>query len=651
MMLILAAILHTAPAATHARTLQVEDLRKTVSVGAPRISRDGSRIAVLVRRNDYVKDRGVSDLVLVDVKTHGARTLLHDVNVSSFAWSPNDASIAYVASLPPEEGASPKPAQLFLLPMNGGAPVQITHEKKAVSQFVWRPDGRAFAVSVERESPDAKRIAAHADGFTVTDDAWTTQSAPATTDLFEVPLQGGRARRIGTGNWSVASGFTYSGDGRSVYVTQRAAGVHPNDYLAVSLVRIDLRSGASHALPTLGRAQGDPIRSADGSTIEFTYANPTATMQQELGAYDVRSGRARTLSAKLDRNIGGGSALPDGSTIVAVNDGTGRSLFVLGRDGSVRRIAAPGLYPSTPSVAANGTLAFTAGTQTRPAELYVLRPGSAGPERLTNYNAWLGRYQIGASKRIVWNDGQGYRPDGVLTYPPGYRAGTRAPLAVMIHGGPTSSSTTAYSGFAQVMAANGWIVFQPNYRGSDNLGKAFAKATVPHITSAPGEDIAKGVDAVVARGEVDPKRIGVSGWSEGGLLTSWLITHDTRWRAAVSGAAVNDWIQYDSLTDSKDFTPQFIGYSPWTSAAHYKMFEAESPLTYASRVRTPTLILSDAGDYRVPTPLSYEFYHAVRATGTPVQFVVYPVIGHFPSDPVRVEDVYRRWIGWLSKYL
>jgi len=110
-------------------------------------------------------------------------------------------------------------------------------------------------------------------------------------------------------------------------------------------------------------------------------------------------------------------------------------------------------------------------------------------------------------------------------------------------------------------------------------------------------------------------------------------------------------VQYDAMSDAKDFAPQFIGKSPWTSAARYKLYEAESPLSYASNVKTPTLILSDAGDFRVPTPLAYEFYHDVRATGTPVQFVIYPVVGHFPRDPVRIEDIYRRWEAWFVKYL
>ncbi len=239
----------------------------------------------------------------------------------------------------------------------------------------------------------------------------------------------------------------------------------------------------------------------------------------------------------------------------------------------------------------------------------------------------------------------------MLTEPPGGIAhGKRYPLMVLIHGGPTATSLEAFSSLAQLMAAHGWLVFQPNYRGSDNLGHRFAMATVPHITSAPGRDVLDGVDAVQKLGIVDPTRIGVSGWSEGGLLTSWLITQDHRWRAAMSGAAVNDWTGYADMTDAQDFAPSFIGPSPWTSEKMRALYAAESPLTFAANVKTPTLILTDAGDQRVPTPLSYEFYHAVRATGTPVEMIVFPVNGHNPSDPLHREERTHIWIDWFAKH-
>jgi dipeptidyl aminopeptidase/acylaminoacyl peptidase len=198
-----------------------------------------------------------------------------------------------------------------------------------------------------------------------------------------------------------------------------------------------------------------------------------------------------------------------------------------------------------------------------------------------------------------------------------------------------------------VLAAHGWIVFSPNYAGSDNQGVAFASSIVPHITSVAGPTIEDGVEAVLKHTAADPTRIGVSGWSAGGMMTSWLITHDTRWKAAVDGAAVDDFLALGYMSDSKGYLQSLIGADPWSNASRMSTYQAESPSTYADRVKTPTLILTDASDYRVPTPLSYEFYHAIRATGTPVKLVVWPVVGHFPTDPVRSEDVLRQWEAWF----
>ncbi len=330
--------------------------------------------------------------------------------------------------------------------------------------------------------------------------------------------------------------------------------------------------------------QTDPLRGPSGQ-IAFAFANPTGTMQTEIAIARADGTNPNTITQHLDRNANGAAFMPDGSVLIAANDQTGRRIFRVTPSGAVSHLPLGSLVPTYDlSVSRTGTVAFIASTRSHPAELYVLRAAATTPARLTDYNRWIERYTLGASHAVTWRTRDGFTADGVVTTPPGWH-GQRTPLVLYIHGGPTSSSTVGYSGFVQVLAAHGWMVFQPNYRGSDNLGLRFARTTVPHITSVPGDDIESGLSEVMHEYPIDAKRIAVSGWSEGGLMTSWLITHDTRWRAAVSGAAVNDWVQYDAMSDSKDFAPQFIGKSPWSSSAEYALYEEESPLTYASRVR------------------------------------------------------------------
>ena len=637
----------TAPARGNAK-LQLADLRKAVSLLSPQFSPDGRRVAVIVRRRDYVKNKLVDDVVLIDVRTHAARTIVHAMRAEEFAWSPAGNEIAFIAAPLDDDSKTP---QLFSLPMNGGEPVQLSHAKNGVSDFAWRPDSRALAFVSEADAPNAKAIEEHDNAFNVTDDAWTAQRAPVPDELYEVALSGGEPHRITAWRWSVAGGFTYTGDGANLLVTRTKPDAHPNRYLATEIVRVNVRDGRVAPIPTLSLQQNSPIRSDDGRYVAYSFANPSGTMQSEAALAGPDGQNPRFVTRRLDRDVEIMGFDGADNLVLVANDHTKRRIYRVEPDSTIESYPVGSLVPSQAAAAHDGSLAFTASAPDRLTELYLLPPHGATPVRLTHYNDWLDAYALGSTHTIVWRSADGFKPDGVLVAPPHWQRGQRAPLVLVIHGGPTAASTIGFNGFAQILAAHGWFVFMPNYRGSDNLGLAFARTTVPKIASVPGQDIEDGLNAVLALGVVDPSRIGVSGWSEGGLMTSWLIGHDTRWKAAVSGAAVNDWLGYDAMTDAKDFTPQFIGPKQWTDPALLRTFEAESPLTYASKVRTPTLILSDAGDFRVPTPLSYEFYHDVRATGTTVQFVIYPVNGHFPSDPIRGEDVNRRWEAWFAKYL
>jgi dipeptidyl aminopeptidase/acylaminoacyl peptidase len=629
-------------------TFKLEDMRKTVAPSSPQISPDGSRVALLVPKRDFIKNETTYTLVLVDTRSHAIRPLVRNAHVSNPSWSPDGRDIAFTEVTGAE---ADKATQLFVLPMDGGEALQLTHEKRGVEAYRWRPDGRALAYVAGGEAPNAKAIEAHDDAFNVTDEAWTAQAAPVSDVMYEVSYDGGTPRRIPHWNQNVAGGFTYSADGRSLFVTRSKPNAHPNRYLATEIVRVDVRSGAISSIGALSSTQSDPVRSPDGRYIAYSFTNPNGSMQSEVALADANGKHSQFLTKQLDRNVQILDFAPNDAVLLAGNDGTNRRFYSVAPGGGIDVVPLGTLAGLDGTVARDGTMALTAVALDRPAELYLLAPHATRPVRVTQYNDWTDRYAIASTSTVTWKSKDGFSPDGVLVTPPNWHKGMRAPLVLYIHGGPTAASNTAFSSFPQVLAAHGWFVFEPNYRGSDNLGLAFARTTVPHIASVPGQDIEDGLTALLKGVAIDPFRIAVSGWSEGGLMTSWLIGHDTRWKAAVSGAAVNDWIGYSAMTDAKDFTPQFIGPSPWTDPSLLDTFDAESPLTYANNVKTPTLILSDAGDFRVPTPLSYEFYHNVRATGTTVQFVVYPVNGHFPTDPVRAEDVNRRWEAWLLKYL
>jgi dipeptidyl aminopeptidase/acylaminoacyl peptidase len=275
---------------------------------------------------------------------------------------------------------------------------------------------------------------------------------------------------------------------------------------------------------------------------------------------------------------------------------------------------------------------------------------NAKPRRLTNLNAFVDKLALGRTESIEWHGPDGFHEDGALTMPVGYRGGQTYPLVLVIHGGPEAASTVKFSPLPQLLAAAGFVVFQPNYRGSTNLGDAYQHAIFRDTGDGPGRDVMAGLSAVQKLGMVDDRHIGVSGWSYGGYMTTWLTGHYPLWKAAVSGAALTDWVMDYTASYYQTGDTYFFGGSPW-SAKYRDIWREQSPIAYAHNVTAPTLIMGDVGDPNVPLVNSYEWYHALRDSGVPVEFYAYPVDTHFPKDIVRSTDVYRRWVGWMTAHL
>jgi dipeptidyl aminopeptidase/acylaminoacyl peptidase len=656
--LTLTAAVALVPALAAARPLELHDLRGIVSISDPQISPDGKRVAYVTRRADYVKDHYRGELIVLDLATHARTTYTRERrDVSSPAWSPSGDRLAYLAtpivtpepsSAKPDAPPVPPAPQIHVAARAGGDPQTITAAKNGVESYAWSHDGKWFAFVTEDDAPNQKAIDAHEDSFEVVGDAWTAHGAPHPAHLWIVSAAGGTARRMTSGTWSVNGTPAWSPDGRSI-VFARSPDAYPGHTLGSTIAVVDVRSAT---VRSLGAGEG-PSFSHDGTRIVFRAPSPVAATQTDIGVMRADGTQRSTAPARLDRNASDAVFAPDDHSIIAgANDGTLHRLFRIRLDGNVQA------YPigersanGAASVAAGGTLVFAGATTSDPSELYVLRSGEKQPERLTNDNAFLARYALGTNRTMPWRGDDGVMVDGVVTEPAGMNRAHAYPLVLLVHGGPTSASLATFSGLAELMAARGWIVFQPNYRGSDNLGAQAMRTAIPHVASVAGRDVLRGVDYLEREDPIDRTRIGVSGWSAGGLMTSWLITHDTRWRAAMTGAAVNDWTKLATMSDADSYAWELLGGGkPYASEATRALYDAESPITYVANVRTPLLIMTDAGDQRVPTPLSYEFYHEVRATGTPVEMVVFPVNGHNPTDPIRSEDRTKRWVEWFARH-
>ena len=646
------------------RRMGLDDLGRVVRVSDPQISPDGKSIVIVVGRANYDENRYDADLVLVDVATGSHRTLTSERrSVSHPRFSPGGDRLAFLSNVALAAGLQPRP-QIFIMPMGGGDVRRITSAPKGIQQFAWAPDGRTMAYATEDEAQKKTGPERFNDSFEVGNDDFLIQSQALPTHAWLVPTEGGEARRLTSGSWSLpinhppgapASPLAWSPDGKTI-VLIRLATPHSGDARDATIQAVDVTTGRIRGLTGRDRLEGQPSFSPDGSQVAYWQPRDGESGNvNEIHLAPSTGGAGRSITRELDRNMARSIWMPDGkSLLVGANDGTRVSLWLQPVAGPARKLGLGKLSPSSSfwvdvAVGKDGSIAFTATDPLRPAELYYMSSAAASPKRLTNLNAEVAGLALGRTEVISWQT-DGFTHNGIVTYPPDFANSQKYSLVLVIHGGPTAASLETFASQAQMMAAKGWVVFQPNYRGSDQIGNVYQRAIVNDAGAGPGRDVMAGVEALKQRGFIDTSRIAVSGWSYGGYMTTWLLGNYQGWRVAVAGAAVTDWLDQYNLGDANVRRGAAFGGSPWTDPRRMQAYIEQSPITYASRIRTPTLVMTNTQDFRVTPTQSFKLYHALRDNGVPTKFIAYPIYGHNAGDPVRQRDVQRRWIEWIEQY-
>lgn len=636
--------------AAQARPLTVEDVGLEVGVSSPQLSPDSRAVVVVTSRPDYEENRFMRTLVLVDVATGAQRQLTPErAAVGGPRWSPSGMELAFTDVEPDGEQR-----QIFILPMGGGEARQVTHEERGVGSFEWSADGSHFLFTTTDAPEKREGEERHNRSFEVGYNSYLTQRAPTSTHLWRIPTSGGDgddgAERLTDGTESI-NGFVVSPDG-GVVALSVIPRPHTGEQISAFIRILDLDSGEVRDL-ALSAPVNPGAFSPDGSTLSFSrsrgpepYFNPAGIFLQP-----VDGGAPVDITADIDRNLGGGPWFPDGQALLLIGtDLTTQAFWHQPLEGPAQRLDLGGIHAaSAPVLGSDGTVVFVGREKQRPSELYVMQAEEWVPRRLTDFNDALASMRLGDVETITWDGPDGFTQNGVLVYPPGFEEGRRYPLVLSIHGGPMGTSTESFSTFNQIMAAQGWLVFSPNYRGSSTQGKAFQRAVINDAGDGPGRDVMSGVEAVKALGIVDESRVAVSGWSYGGYMTAWLTAHYDGWAVAMAGAAVTDWFDWYSMADMNVWAGFGLGGSPWLNDNAMNYWR-QSPMAYAHQIRTPTLIISNTGDERVTVSQSYKLFHALKDNGVEVKFVVYPVGGHFPSDPVHRRDLRRRWVEWIDQH-
>ena len=664
---LLLAVLPTAGLRAQQHPFELADLAKLTGLADPQFSPDGKQVAIITSVPDYAEDQFQTSLVLVSVAGGGApRVLAGPRNgISQPRWSPNGQEIAFLRRTGAGKAAAP---QLFALALAGGEPRQLTQAPKGVQHYAWRPDGGALAyVTADEPAKQAGPADKGYDAFEVSGNDMFLGAAPTASHIWLVPAAGGEARRLTAGAWSLpvtippgapSSPLSWRPDGQSLAFVRV-----PTPYSGTNRQRsiqvLTVADGSIRPLTQRPMLESYPSFSPDGKQIAYWYPRQGKTTNvNELWVAPTGGGEGQSLTLALDRDVARSIWMPDGKTLLLGGlDGDRTSLWLQPvKGGAARRLNLGALSPAwafwvEANVSRRGGIAFVGSSPDQPAELYYMASASAAPQPLTSYNRAVRTLQLGKAETRTWQS-DGLSHDGQLTYPANYIAGKKYPLVLVIHGGPYAASVATFSAQAQLFAGRGYFVFQPNFRGSIHQGSAYKAAIYKDYGAGPGRDVMAGLAQLKRSGLVDTARIGVSGWSYGGFMTTWLLGHyPAQWQAAVAGAAVTDLYDQYNLSDGNVQRTAELGESPWLSEANAQAYREQSPMSAAGKMKAPTLILANTADPRVPITQSYKLYHALKDNGVTTKFIAWPVAAHNASDPVRQREVNRFWLEWMDQYL
>ncbi|MFZ0499051.1 MAG: S9 family peptidase [Steroidobacteraceae bacterium] len=652
-------------AAAAAAPIGLTDFRTLVRIAAPRFSPDGTQIVFLSVRSDFVHDRYDATLRVISTEGGEAHTLVEDISdIDMPLWSPDGRTVAFVGKVGDRE------PQIYAVPAAGGTPTELGDAPNGVEQYAWSPDGSTIAYV----TPDDSRLSdkdqrTHHDLFTIHDDDYLADKPAVPSHIWLLSVKTGKARQLTRGATSVletappiSGGIvapSWSADGQWIVYDQQAD-ANDSDSDRTTIVAVNVASGEEHPITGQRTYEYAPRFAPNGNTVAYLYLHgPGAISDNDLFVGSPEGNTARDVSADLDRNVLADFAwLPDGSGVVVMaDDHVGSKLYLQPVRGHGHALNLGTLNPMAVTSSTTGALAVVADGATQAPELYFLRTPDSAPVRLTNLNSALAAYAYPESVEVQWHAPDGQPNDGILTYPNGYQPGKRYPLVVFSHGGPEAASSEDFDvpeigPLRQLFAARGFLVFEPNYRGSDNLGNAHEHAIFRDPGVGPDSDVVSGIRMLEGRGIVDSSRIAAVGHSYGGYMTGWLISHQHFWRCAVVADGALDWTEEYELSGAGNlaWTRDSLGGGPWDkqSAALYR---TGSPMTYAGDITTPTLILSGTDDVTVPITESFALYHALSSRGIAVKFLGIPGGHHSPQDPVHAELYYRAIADWVVAQL
>ncbi|HET6576750.1 MAG TPA: S9 family peptidase [Gemmatimonadales bacterium] len=651
-------------AASAQRAVGVDDLAKVRDVTDPRVSPDGAWVAYTVSVPDTAKDQDDTDVWLAswDGKQQ-VRLTRSPADEHAPRWSPDGRFLAFLSDRDDPREVD----QLWLLDRAGGEPERLTSFPGGVSDLAWSPNGRRLALIVSDPDPNAKAPGDTSsrgarpiviDRFQFKEDE--TGWLGAEHDhlyLFDLPTRA--ATQLLAGDYDEAAP-SWSPDGKSIaFVSRRRPEYDRTDnydlYVVQAATGAEPRQLTTFAGPDMDPEWGSraPAWSPDGSLIAYVQGGPLALLYygvQSVAVVPSAGGPARVLTRALDRNVLSPAFSRDGSSVLFLVEGD--RVYHLARvpaaGGAVERLVEGPRALTDFELGRDGRLAVASSGSDAPMELFAVEGRELRP--ITRQNAdWRREVRLAPVEEITVRSRDGTEIHGFVVKPPDYQPGRRYPTVLRIHGGPVWQF---YHDFAnldwQVLAANGYVVLGVNPRGSSGRGEKFSTAIWARWGQKDAQDVLAAVDWAVAQGLADPERLGVGGWSYGGILTNEVIARDQRFKAATSGAGIGNALAgYGTDQYVKEYEAE-LG-TPWKHLKAY--LEVSYPLLHADRIVTPTLFLCGDEDWNVPLLNSEQMYQALKSLGRETQLIVSPGEPHSLKKPSHRLDRMQRYLAWYGKYL
>ena len=648
------------------RLLTVDDMHKFHDVRDVQISPDGNWVAYTVSSVDTAADKSDTDVWMAswDGKEQ-IRLTSSAESENAPRWSPDGQYLAFLSGRP----GKAKGTQIWLLNRMGGEAQQFTDFKNKLSSYEWSPDSKRLLLTMtERDPADSddekpasgpnakapKPIVVDRYKFKQDIQGYLTQK-PGRFYLFDMASK--KVEPLTAEDIEVASP-SWSPDGQWIAFLGKQ-GKEAERYNTWNVYVMETRLGATpreithydgvHA--SASRAQ--PDWSPDGKRLVFLEsvgAKNSAYNMSRLAIVAVDGGAPKLLADKLDRSVSSPRFTRDGASILLLvaDDRSEYSARIPANGGQIERLVQGERIISTMAQGADGRVAVLAATDSTHPEIHALENGNLRP--LTHQNdALMAELKLGATEDFSCKAKDGTEVHGLITKPPEYEPGRKYPTLLRIHGGPNGQDSHAFNFERQIFAANGYIVVNVNYRGSSGRGEKYQSAILADWGNKEVVDLQAAMDHVVAMGIADPDRLGVGGWSYGGILTDAIIAKDHRFKAATSGAgtafplALYGVDQYIMQYEEEIGPPWKVGLEPWIKISY--------PFLHADQITTPTLFLGGEKDFNVPLLGGEQMYQALRSLGVPTQLVVYPGQFHGITRPSYQKDRIERYLTWYAKYL